>query len=264
MPDFIQTMFWPFVACLLLAGIHVYLGIHVLARQVVFVDLALAQVAALGSVVGILLGVAPKLSALVFAICGAILLVITKAKERHVSQEAYIGIFYAVALAATILASSGLPHGADELRELFSGNILWVEPETLGFAAILYAAIGLFHWVFRKQFFKASFEAGKLSYFWDFAFYCSFALVVTSSVEIAGVLLVFCYLVIPAVIATILVKNLAARLWVGWTVGALVSFVGVVISYYGDLPSGPTIVLCFAAFLLMALGVQTCRTKQMS
>lgn len=250
--DLMQTMFWPLVACLLLAGIHVYLGIHVLARQVIFVDLALAQIAALGSVVGILLSIEPKLLALFFAISGAAFFTLMQ-------TEAFIGISYAVALSATILASSHLPHGADELRELLSGNILWVEPVNLAYSAALYGVIGLLHWVFRKQFFAASFKTQAVSRWWDFAFYVSFAFVVTSSVSIAGVLLVFSYLIIPAVSASLLVLEMRSRLILGWIIGALVSFVGVVVSYYGDLPSGPTIVMCFAGFLVLSLGIQKCR-----
>ena len=258
MLDFVQTMFWPLVACLLLAGIHVYLGIHVLARQVIFVDLALAQMAALGSVMGILLGLEPKLLALFCAILGAAFL-------TFLQTEAFIGICYAVALSATILASSHLPHGADEFRALLSGNILWVEPQSLAYAVVLYAVIGTVHWIFRKQFFAASFggptQAGKAKVGWDFAFYLSFAFVVTSSVEIAGVLLVFCYLIIPAVAASVLATQIRTRLILGWLIGGLVSCVGVVVSYHADLPSGPTIVMCFAGFLMFTLGIKLCRQR---
>lgn len=254
MLDFIQTMFWPLMACLLLAGIHVYLGIHVLARQVIFVDLALAQIAAFGSVVGVLLAIEPKILALGFGILGAAFFTIMQ-------TEALIGISYAVALSATILASSHLPHGADELRELLSGNILWVEPKNLAYSAALYAVIGLVHWIFRKQFWAASFKKQSTSRWWDFAFYSSFAFVVTSSVSIAGVLLVFCYLIIPAVAAGFLVIEIKNRLILGWFIGGVVSCVGVVISYYADLPSGPTIVLCFAGFLVLSFGVKQCRSR---
>lgn len=256
MSDFIQTMFWPLLACLLLAGIHVYLGIHVLARQVIFVDLALAQIAALGSVVGILLGVETKFSALAFALLGAGVFTLMQ-------TEAFIGIAYAVALSATILASSHLPHGADELRELLSGNILWVEPSAIFQAAVIYAVIGVLHWRFRKQFLASSFKTKPISKWWDFAFYTSFAFVVTSSVSIAGVLLVFCYLMMPAVAAMSLVQGVRSRLLLGWLIGAGVSCLGVFVSYTADLPSGPTIVICFAGFLVIALGVSACRSKQM-
>lgn len=260
---FFQAMTLPFLACLLLAGIHVYLGIHVIARKVIFVDLALAQIAALGAVYGILLGFDPvadywpiKGFSLLFALLGAVVFSLTRMRHEKVPHEAIIGITYAVALSATILASAHLPHGADEVRELLAGNILWVDATLIWRTALLYGVIGIFHFMFRRQFLLISLNheeaerQGLNIRLWDFLFYFSFGFVVTSSVSIAGVLLVFCYLVIPAVVAILLGERLMVRLAIGWTVGAGVSFFGVVLSYVGDLPSGPTIVVCFAAFLL--------------
>ena len=264
---FFQTMMLPFFACLLLAGIHVYLGIHVLARKVIFVDLALAQIAALGAIYGILLGYthqehpwAIKGFSLAFTIVGAAIFAFTKQRHERVPHEALIGIAYATALSVTVLASSQLAHGADEIRELLSGSILWVDAETIIFSGLLYLVIGIFHYVFREKFLLISFQPGLAAssgvniQFWDFLFYLAFGFVVTSSVAIAGVLLVFCYLVIPAVIATMLAEKLLTRLCIGWAVGALVSFFGVWFSYVKDLPSGPTIVVCFVAFLVLVAG----------
>lgn len=265
MPEFLQSMAWPFLACLVLTGIHVYLGIHVLARKVIFVDLALAQVAALGSVWGVLLGwdltTDPwqvKAFSLAFTILGAGVFALTRTRTERVPHEALIGITYAVALGATILVSSQLAHGAEEVNELLAGSILWVRPSTIGWTALLYAAIGLFHWCFRRQFFLISLqplqaEAQGLSIrLWDFLFYVSFGFVVTSSVSIAGVLLVFSFLVIPAVIAALFVERVRPRLVLGWSVGTLVSALGCAASYFRDLPSGPTIVACFGGALVLA------------
>jgi len=264
MDSFLQAMLLPFLGCLLLAGIHVYLGIHVLARKVIFVDLALAQIAALGSVYGAFLGYSVdaypwhvKAISLAFTICGAALFAATRVRHERIPHEAIIGITYAVALSAAILLSSNLAHGADELRELLAGSILWVEKSTLAWTALLYAAIGAMHFAFRRQFFAISNDPelaaqnGLHVRFWDFVFYVSFGFVVTSSVSIAGVLLVFSYLVIPAVIATLLAHSLRMRLIVGWSLGALVSFCGVVFSYFADLPSGPAIVVLFALSLAL-------------
>ena len=261
--NWFQIMGLPLFSCLLLAGIHVYLGIHVLARKVIFVDLALAQMAALGAVCGIGLGYttlddpwAIKGFSFLFAVAAALVFSLTRERREKIPQEATIGITYAVALSATILASAHLPHGADELRELLSGNILWVDAKTLIYTALLYSVVGVFHYVFRRYFLLISLQPeqalakGISIKLWDFLFYVSFGLVVTSSVSIAGVLLVFCYLVIPAVAAFLLVQSLFARLLVGWLIGAVVSFVGVMISYFQDLPSGPTIVVSFAVFLV--------------
>ena len=265
MTELVRTMALPFVACLLLAGIHVYLGIHVLARKVIFVDLSLAQIAALGAIVGVLLGYDPEHDALVmklfslsFAVAGAAVFSLTRMRHERVPQEAIIGISYAVALAASILASARLAHGADEMRELLAGSILWIRAPDLAVAGALYGAVGLFHFVFRRRFLQISFalddavRSGLNVRLWDFLFYLSFGIVVTSSVAIAGVLLVFCFLVVPAVFAVLFAESITARLILGWIAGTVVSFAGVTISYAKDLPSGPTIVVCFAIGLVFA------------
>jgi zinc/manganese transport system permease protein len=265
MSAFFESMAYPFLACLILTGIHVYLGIHVLSRKVIFVDLALAQVAALGSVWGVLLGWdlandpwIVKAFSLAFTFLGAAVFSLTRMRSERVPHEALIGITYAVALGATILASAHLAHGAEEVSELLAGSILWVRGETIVATTILYTAIGTFHYIFRRKFFLISLtpdraEAEGLNVrLWDFLFYVSFGFVVTSSVSIAGVLLVFSYLVIPAVIAMLFVDGIRARLSVGWIVGTVVSAVGCALSYFRDLPSGPTIVACFGCALILA------------
>ena len=265
MHAFLQSMALPFLACLVLTGIHVYLGIHVLARKVIFVDLALATIAALGAVCGALLGWdvhedvwAIKGFSLAFTIVGAAVFSLTRVRHDRVPQEAIIGITYAVALAAIILGSARLPHGAEEVRELQAGSILWVSGSTIAASAALYALVGLFHWVFRGKFLAISRDPERAASeglnvrLWDFLFYVSFGFVVTSSVSIAGVLLVFSYLVIPSVVAMLFAEGIGARLAIGWTVGTLVSATGVALSYNADLPSGPVIVVCFGACLALA------------
>ena len=265
MGAFLQSMAVPFLACLVLTGIHVYLGIHVLSRKVIFVDLALAQVAALGTVWGVLLGWdraedpwIVKGFSLSFTFVGAAVFSLTRMRHERVPHEALIGITYAVALAATILASAHLAHGAEEVSDLLAGNILWVRWDLILFTALLYAAVGIVHGLFRRQFFLISLhpeeaEAQGLSVrFWDFLFYVTFGFVVTSSVAIAGVLLVFSFLVIPAVIAILFFDGVRSRLVAGWVVGTVVSAVGCSLSYFRDLPSGPTIVVTFGAALLAA------------
>lgn len=265
MDVFFQSMAYPFLACLLLTGIHVYLGIHVIARKVIFVDLALATIAALGAVWGVLLGWdihhdlwAIKGFSLAFTILGAAVFSLVRMRHERVPQEAIIGITYAVALAAIILGSAKLPHGAEELRELQAGSILWVSGGTILSTALLYGVVALFHFLCRRQFFAISAdpvraeEQGLNVRLWDFLFYVSFGFVVTSSVAIAGVLLVFSYLVIPSVVGVLFAERVGARLAIGWTVGTVVSAAGVTISYYQDLPSGPVIVVCFGIFLALA------------
>src|SRR5262245_58691990 len=157
------TMIWPLLACLVLTGIHVYLGIHVIARKVIFVDLALATIAALGAVWAALLGWdlhedawTVKLFSLFFTFLGAAVFSFTRMRHERVPHEAVIGITYAVALAAIILGTARLPHGAEEVRDLQAGSILWVDGRTIGLTALLYSAIGAFHWVFRRRFLAIS------------------------------------------------------------------------------------------------------------
>jgi zinc/manganese transport system permease protein len=258
-------MAWPFAACILLAGILVYLGIHVISRKVIFVDLALAQIAALGSVWGVLLGWdlqgdpwVVKAFALAFTFLGAAVFTSTRTRDERVPHEALIGITYAVALGATILASSHLAHGAEEVSELMAGSILWVRAPDILATGPVFAAVGLFHWIFRRQFFLVSLEPARAEKegmslrLWDFLFYVSLGFAVTSAVSIAGVLLVFSYLVIPAVVALLFAEGIGRRLLVGWSVGTIVSAIGCWISYRDNLPSGPTIVATFGGFLVLA------------
>ncbi|MFT5291471.1 MAG: zinc/manganese transport system permease protein [Planctomycetota bacterium] len=261
----IESMAYPFLACLILTGIHVYLGVHVIARKVIFVDLALATIAALGAVWGALLGWdvhedewVIKGFSLAFTFVGAAIFSLTRVREERVPHEAIIGITYAVALAALILGSAKLPHGAEEVRDLQAGSILWVSGSTIALTALLYGAVGCFHFVFRRQFFALSNDPEKAESeglnvrLWDFLFYVSFGFVVTSSVAIAGILLVFAYLVIPAVIGVLFALKTRNRLVLGWAVGLVASLAGLGISYWGDLPTGPVIVVSLGLLLVLA------------
>lgn len=256
----IQVLFLPFLACLILTGIHVYLGIHVISRKVIFVDIALAQIAALGATVAFLLGHDPRSQgayffSLGFAVLAAVVFALTRSQRERVPQEAIIGLTYATATGAAILLADIAPHGSEHLKDLLAGSIVWVTPEQIIKTAILYAAIGLFHFIFRKRFLQISirpeeaYAQGVSVRFWDFLFYLSFAVVITSSVQIAGVLLVFCYLVAPSVFAVMFFDDLKRRLITGWIMATLVSAAGLFFSY--DRPSGPTIILGFAAVLVL-------------
>jgi zinc/manganese transport system permease protein len=259
----INDMLWPLLACLVLVGIHSYLGVHVLARKVIFVDLALAQIAAVGAVYGVFWGLSfsengylIKLISVAFTLVGALAFSITRVKDEAIPHEAIIGIIYAAALSLTILISANLPHGADEVRQMLAGSILWITPHEVVITACIYAGVGVVHYVFRRQFWALSNhspDSTRLTHprAWDFLFYATFGLVVTSSVGIGGVLLVFGYLVIPSVIGVMLASSNKNRLLVGWFFGSLASIVGVILSYFTDLPSGPTIVVVLTLFLVI-------------
>jgi zinc/manganese transport system permease protein len=263
--DILVFLAAPFVASLILTGIHAYLGVHVVERGVIFVDLSLAQIAALGTTMGVLYGLDPHGSgvywtSLAFTFLGAAVFSTIRGHRARIPQEAIIGICYAVASAAAILAMSKSVQETEHLKEMLVGNILSVSWHDVRKTAILYGIVGLFHYIFRKKFLAISksheaAEAQGISVrFWDFLFYASFGFVVTSSVSIAGVLLVFCYLIVPSVGAMLFAERIGPRLAIGWTMGTLVSALGVYLSLQLDLPTGATIVCTFGlALILMAL-----------
>jgi zinc/manganese transport system permease protein len=259
--EILQFLILPFLASLILTGIHAYLGVHVVERGVIFVDLALAQIAALGATVAILIGMDPHgLGAywlsLAFTFVGAAIFAFARTRRGHIPQEAFIGIAYAVASAAAILAMSKATGETEHLKDMLVGNILAVSRHEVAKTALLYGAIGLFHYIFRRRFLLISTDSeqaeaqGISIRFWDFLFYASFGFVVTSSVAIAGVLLVFCYLIVPSVGAMLFADRVGRRLAIGWTMGTLVSALGVYFSVLLDLPTGATIVCTFGAVLV--------------
>ncbi len=259
--DIFLFLLAPFVASLILTGIHAYLGVHVVERGVIFVDLALAQIAALGATVAIVVGMDPHGSgsywiSLAFTFLGAAIFALARARHGRIPQEAFIGIAYAVASAAAILLMSKATHETEHLKDMLVGNILAVSWPEVRQTAFLYGAIGIFHFIFRKKFLLISMNHDKATglglnvRFWDFLFYASFGFVVTSSVGIAGVLLVFCYLIVPSVGAMLFADRIGPRLAIGWTMGTLVSALGCYLSVQMDTPTGATIVVTFGAVLV--------------
>src|ERR1700680_3555297 len=252
----------PFVASLILTGIHAYLGVHVVERGVIFVDLALAQIAALGATVAIVVGMDPHgrgsyWISLGFTFLGAAIFALARTSRGHIPQGAFIGIAYAVGSATAILLMSKATGETEHLKDMLVGNILAVSWAEVRKTAILYGAIGIFHFIFRKKFLLISMNHDKAEglglngRFWDFLFYASFGFVVTSSVAIAGVLLVFCYLIVPSVGAMLFADRIGRRLAIGWIMGTLVSALGVYLSLQLDLPTGATIVCTFGLVLII-------------
>lgn len=266
MLDALDLIIWPLLAALVLTGIHVYLGMHIVMRGVIFVDLALAQVAALGMAVGFLLGwrhedISTYLIALGFTFLGAILFAVTRSKNDRIPQEAIIGITYVVSAAVMVLLFSKSAEGTEHVSHLLVGSILFVTPEVVGITFLLYSVIGLIHWVFRKEFLRASENHARhmapdtRTRLWDFLFFVTFGFVVTSSVKIAGVFLVFSFLIIPAVAALLFMQSTRNRLIFGWVFGVLVSVLGMVLSLVLDIPTGAAIVATFGGLLgLLAVG----------
>jgi zinc/manganese transport system permease protein len=258
----------PLVACLVIVAIHSYLGLHVIAREVIFVDLSLAQMAALGSTVAILVGSQPDSNAafayaLGFTTLGAALFALTRSGEKgRVPQEAIIGIVYVMASAAAILVADRTPRGGEAIKDILVGSLLWVTWPTILRLAGVYVVIGLFHWALRYRFLTISFhpetaiaEGWKIRW-WDFWFYLSFGIVITFSVPIAGVLLVFSFLVVPAAIAFQFTRSKGILAIIAWLAGAAASAIGLLVSFHYDLPTGPIVVCMFGILLLMAYGLR--------
>jgi zinc/manganese transport system permease protein len=268
MADFLSLMLKPFVACLILVAIHVYLGMHVVRRGIIFVDLALAQVSALGATLGFLFGFGLEstqgyLFAVGFTILGAAVFTLTRSREQVVPQEALIGIVYAVSASAAILVLSRAPEGGEELKSLLVGNLLFVDWPQIVTVLILYSIIAVLHFLARSRLLlisedpAAAYARGMNVPWWDFFFYATFGIVVTNAVQIVGVLLVFALLIAPAVCGVFLGTGVVSRLAIAWAAGVITCVAGVAASYFWDLPTGATIVCAFGVTLLVCGGLRT-------
>jgi zinc/manganese transport system permease protein len=260
-------LLWPFLGLLCIAAIHVYLGLHVVEREVIFVDLSLAQMAVLGAAVASLWGWDPHdpgtyLFALSFTVLGAAVFSLTRTDHRRVPQEAIIGIVYAVAAAATVLILNNAPHGAEHIRDVLVGQLLAVGPLDVARLAGLYAVLGALHGSWRKKLLLISHDPevakaqGVNVKIWDFLFYLTFGLTVTASVEFGGVLVVFSYLIVPSVIAVLFAEHVGTRLAIGWIAAALASALGMLASVWLSAPPGASVVCVFGALLILAAMVR--------
>src|ERR1700704_3711606 len=257
-----EVMFWPIVACVLLPWLLVYLGLHVVQRGIIFIDIAMAQMASLGICVAVLLHIdlaspATFGIALGFTLVGATVFSLSGKRSSKIPQEAVIGISYVVAAAAAVLLLSRAAEGDEEIKNMLVGNILLVTPHEVWKCFALFVAVGLLHFILRRSFLLVSFdrdrayEKGLRVRWWDFLFYAAFGLVVTSFVRIAGVLLVFSYLIVPAVCGINLAKRISRRMLIGWFIALIGGVGGLYFSFWGDFPSGAAIVCTFGALLII-------------
>jgi zinc/manganese transport system permease protein len=251
MSQAIALLWLPFLVSVCLVGIHAYFGIQILARKIIFVDLALAQIAALGATVAFMLAHPAQSPAtycysLAFTLLASVLLAFTGTWATRVPQEALIGVIYVVAAAIAILLIDRAPQGAEHLKHILTGNVLFAGIDELYAIVPLYAAVGLLHFLLHRQL------TGSRSLGWEFLFFATFGLTVTSSVAIAGVLLVFSFLIVPAAIGVIFARSMPIQLAIGWTVGALTSAVGLATSFVFDLPTGAAMVCAFGGALALS------------
>ncbi|MBU0717765.1 MAG: metal ABC transporter permease [Planctomycetes bacterium] len=309
----------PFVACLVIASLHCYMGLHVIKRGVIFVDLALAQAAALGAAVALLISplVCPEpphhdqdrfasavvgeadlahqldldgeatateggLDAerviadthdhpphehgherlgygmsLLFALLGAILLSFGRLRDERIPHEAVIGIIFVVCASLSVLILSKAPHGHEKMEAMLVGSILFVSWRQVALMSALYLVLGLFHLAARRHFLEitqsvtGSEKAGKLVRLWDCLFYGSFALMVTQSVSIAGVFVVFSYLIIPGACAVLFADRFGPQLVIAWVLATITTVAGLALSALADMPTGSSLVSCFGAALVL-------------
>lgn len=252
----------PLAASLLLAGILGYLGIHVILRRVIFVDLALAQIAAVGSLIGFLAGHEPGSPgslaySLAAALCGAAVFAWSRTRREKVPQEAVIGITYVVASAFAILLADRAPEGAEHIKELLSGAILWVTWGQVLRDLIVFSLVGVLYYLLHRRFALISedperaYDSGMSVRLWDFLFYACFGVVITLAVSVGGVLMVFAYLVAPAILAVGTTDGWPRRLATAWAASFSASVLGLAASYRWDLPAGPAIVCMLGIFLVL-------------
>jgi len=257
-----DVMFWPIVACILLPWLLVYLGLHVVQRGIIFIDIAMAQMASLGICVAVLfhLDLESPITfgiALGFTLFGAAIFSLTGKRVSQIPQEAIIGIAYVVAAAAAVLLLSRAAEGDEQIKQMLVGNILLVTPTEVWKCFGLFTAVGVLHFILRRKFLLVSFDRegaygkGLRVRWWDFVFYAVFGLVVTSFVRIAGVLLVFSYLIVPAICGINLANSLSRRLLIGWLIALIGGIGGLFLSFWWDLPSGAAIVCTFGVLLIL-------------
>ena len=270
-----DVMFWPIVACVLLPWLLVYLGLHVVQRGIIFIDIAMAQMASMGICVAVLFHLnlespATFAIALGFTLLGAAIFSLTGKRSSQVPQEAIIGIAYVVAAAAAVLLLSRAAEGDEQIKQMLVGNILLVTPLEVWKCFGLFALVGILHFILRRNFLlvsydrESAYQKGLRVRWWDFLFYAAFGLVVTSFVRIAGVLLVFSYLIVPAVCGINLAGSLGRRLLIGWLIALLGGVGGLFFSFWWDLPSGAAIVCTFGALLILVSLISLLRSKSVA
>ncbi len=258
-----EVMMWPMLACILLPGLLVYLGLHVVRRGIIFIDIAMAQMASLGVCFAVMKHMDPAgpvtfWISLGFTLVAAALFAFIGKRTGEVPQEAIIGIAYVVAAAGSVILLSFSTEGDEQIKNMLVGNILLVTKEEIFRTLWLFIGVAIFHWLARGKFMLLSFQpkaavaTGMRVKLWDFLFYATFGLVVTSFVQIVGVLLVFTYLIVPAVCGILTARRFGVRLAVGVVLSLIGGVTGLILSFYKDLPSGAAIVCVFGVLLVLS------------
>jgi len=242
-----------------------YLGLHVVGRGIVFVDLALGQISSLGGAVAIFLGYGLTTIPLAFTLLGALLISLIDIHDKRLKLEAIIGIIYAFTSAATVMLISKTPHGDTDIQEVLFGNILSVNMREITVTFIVFGALLLMHVIFRKKFFELtrSFQSGLVKInvlnIWNSLFYISIGLSIVFAVKISGVIPVFSYLIIPAVSAIMLAKSDKLVIILAMLISFLGAFIGLNVSFHFDFPAGSSIVAVLGAIFLIITSIRLTR-----
>lgn len=253
--EVLSFLIWPFAACVLLILIHAYFGIHILERGIIFVDLSLAQFVGVGIALSFLFGHEGSqryIFSIVFALLGALILAFSRKIARYTNIEAFIGVLYVFSFAASILVLDRSPHGLEEFKSILNGSIIWVDLQNVSYTLLLYSIIAIPHIIFRKRFLDLS-RNGNGGFWWEFFFFLSFAIVLVKSVQMAGILQVFAFLIIPALIGKLFTREPFKILVFGWLLGFVSSALGILASYKWDLPVGPVIVASLSILFFLVL-----------
>lgn len=273
MMEAIEFMTLPFLTCLLLVGINVYFGIHVIKREIIFIDIALAQMAAFGGAVAVVLHHAPDTGhghshegegalayglSIVCVVLASGLFTLLKDNRLRIPLEALIGVTYAAAATGAVILLDTMAGSDVHLQEMLAGSILWVTGGDVLHLLGIFVLIGGIHFVYREKFIGVTHayeSAGvqQVNKLWDFIFYATFGISVVHSVSVGGILTVFAFLIIPASISLLFAQSWAARILIGWGIGSIVSVSGLYLSWSLDVPSGPTVILCLGVFLFFVL-----------
>ncbi|MGV7234848.1 MAG: metal ABC transporter permease [Nitrosomonadaceae bacterium] len=240
--------------------LHTYIGLHIIRRTLIFSDLVLDQLAAFGAMGGIALGIeygtfGSYLSSMAAVLIGAFLLALLKPKSRAIPREAVIGIMYAMALVASLLLGDKLSGGGAYVTKTLAGSMLWVTWPLVFVTSVVYILLLIFHIIFRRQFVDLAErpDTVKNVKLWDFLLFVTQGIITVLIVPIAGVLLAYAFLMIPAAIAAMFTKRWAGAVFIGWSIGFIACLVGLCSSYYFNLPYGPSLVLSLGVFFLAGI-----------